>query len=94
VQVTGSILSSVDVSVAPQPVVEQSRPTEIPSATVPNTQEYITYKRQPRAKKVIRANSTTDASSDPSQQVSVLEVSAVLVSASASAPETVIYTDQ
>jgi hypothetical protein len=94
VQVTCSILSSVDVSVAPQPVVEQSRPTEIPSTIVPNTQEYITYKRQPRAKKVIRANSTTDASSDPSQQVSVLEVSTVLVSASASAPETVIYTDQ
>jgi hypothetical protein len=102
VQVTSSILPSVDVSAAPQPVVEHSRPAEIPSATVPNTREYITYKRQPRAKKVIGANSTTATSSDPaslvpevpSQQVSVLEVSAVPVSASASAPETVIYTDQ
>jgi hypothetical protein len=99
---TGPILPSVDVSAAPQPAVEPSRPAEIPSATVPNTQEYITYKCQPRAKKVIGANSTTDASSDlaslvpevPSQQVSASEVSAVPVSASTSALETVIYTDQ
>jgi hypothetical protein len=94
-------LSSVDVSAAPQSVVEHSRPEEKPPAAVQNTREYITYKRQPRAKKVIVSNSTTDADSDPASlipevplQVSGSDVSAVPVSASASAPETVIYTDQ
>jgi hypothetical protein len=102
VQVTGPILPSVDVSAAPQPVVEHSRPAENPPAAVQNSREYITYKRQPRVKKVIGPNSTTDAGSDPaslipevsSLQVSGSEVSAVPGSASASAPETVIYTDQ
>jgi hypothetical protein len=95
-------LPSVDVSAAPHPAVEHSRPAAIPSAIVQNTREYITYKRQPRAKKVIGSNSTTDAGSDtaslipevPSLPVSASEVSAVPVSASALAPETVIYTDQ
>jgi hypothetical protein len=95
-------LPSVDVSAAPQPAVEHSRPAAIPSATVQNTREYITYKRQPRAKKVIRSNSTTDEGSDPSSlipevpslPVSASEDSAVPVSVSELAPETVIYTDQ
>jgi hypothetical protein len=101
VQVTGPILSSVDVSAAPRFVVENSRSEENPPAAVPNTREYITYKRQPRAKKVIVSDSTTDADSDPASlipevplQVSGSDVSAVPVSASASAPGTVIYTDQ
>jgi hypothetical protein len=69
VQVTGPILSSVDVSAAPQSVVEHSRPEENPPAAVQNTREYITYKRQPRAKKVIVSNSTTDADSDPASLI-------------------------
>jgi hypothetical protein len=83
-------------------VVEHSRPAAIPPAAVQNTREYITYKCQPRAKKVTRSNSTTDEGSDPSSlipevssvPVSTSEVSAVPLSVSELALETVIYTDQ
>jgi hypothetical protein len=92
-------LSSVDVSAAPRSVVENSQSEENPPASVLHTREYITYKRQPRAKKVIVSDSTANADSDPASlipevplQVSGSDVLAVSVSASA--PETVIYTDQ
>jgi hypothetical protein len=52
VQVTGTISPSVAGLAAPQPAVEHIRPAATPPAAVQNTREYITYKRQPRAKKV------------------------------------------
>jgi hypothetical protein len=97
-QVTGTISPSVAGLAAPQPAVEHIRPATTPPIAPPeavqNTREYITYKRQPRAKKVTGSNPATDEGSDSSTIIS--EVSAVPVSASESAPipETTIYIDQ
>jgi hypothetical protein len=56
VQVTGTISSLVAGLAAPQPGVEHiqqaATPPIAPLAAVQNTREYITYKHQPRAKKV------------------------------------------
>jgi hypothetical protein len=98
VQVTGAISPSFAGLAAPQPAVEHIRPAATPPiappAAVQNTQEYITYKHQPRSKKVTGSNPATDEGSDSSSLIP--EVSAVPVSASESAaiPETTIYTNQ
>jgi hypothetical protein len=84
VQVTSTISPSVAGLAAPQPAVEHIQPAAtppiVPPAAVQNTQEYITYKRQPRAKKVTGSNPATDEGSDSSSLIP--EVSAVPVSAS------------
>jgi hypothetical protein len=98
VQVTGTISPYVAHLAAPQPAVEHIRPAPTPPiappAAVQNTWKYITYKRQPQAKKVTGYNPATDEGSNSSSLI--LEVSAVPDPASESAPilETTIYTDQ
>jgi hypothetical protein len=98
VQVTGTISPSVAGLAAPQPAVEHIRsaatPPIAPPAAVQNTREYITYKRQPRAKKITGSNPATDEGSNSSSLIPEVLAVPVLASESAPNPETTIYTDQ
>jgi hypothetical protein len=73
VQVTGTMSSSVASLAATQPAVEHIQPAATPPIAPPaadqNTREYITYKRQPRAKKVTGSNLATKEGLDPSSLI-------------------------